>query len=124
MCKTMTFKSVNLAEKLAKVFEQWSPKIIAEMNDHQIKLARFQGEFVWHAHAATDELFMVLDGSMTVHFRDGDVTIHAGELFVVPSGVEHKTSAESECKVLIVEKSGTVNTGDTRGELTSAATWI
>jgi mannose-6-phosphate isomerase-like protein (cupin superfamily) len=120
----MTLKPVNLADKLAQFSDQWSPKIIAEMNDHQLKLARFQGEFVWHCHADTDELFIVLDGSMTVHFRDGDVRVQAGELFVVPSGVEHKTSALLECKVLIVEKSGTVNTGNTLGDLTSAATWI
>ncbi len=120
----MTHKPVNLADKLAKFSEQWSPKIIAEMNDHQLKLAKFQGGFVWHSHADTDELFIVLDGSMTIHFRDGDVRVQAGELFVVPRDVEHKTSAHLECKVLIVEKSGTVNTGDALSDLTSRATWI
>jgi|SRR5688500_15294437 len=80
----MTLKPVNLADKLAKFSDQWSPKIIAEMNDHQFKLARFYGEFVWHTHADTDEVFIVLDGSMTVHFRNGDVSVHTGELFVVP----------------------------------------
>jgi mannose-6-phosphate isomerase-like protein (cupin superfamily) len=120
----MTLKPVNLADKLAQFSDQWSPKIIAEMNDHQLKLARFQGEFVWHSHADTDELFIVLDGSMTIHFRNGDVRVQAGELFVVPRGVEHKTSAALECKVLIVEKNGTVNTGNTLGDLTSPAAWI
>lgn len=115
---------VNLADKLEKFSEHWSPKVIAQMNDHQFKLARFQGEFVWHRHADTDEVFMVLDGLMTVHFRDGDVNVHTGELFVVPRDVEHKTSAQDECKVLIVEKSGTMNTGDALSELTSPAVWI
>jgi len=94
------------------------------MNDHELKLARFQGEFVWHSHAHTDEVFIVLDGSMTVHFRDGDVSVGVGELFVVPHDVEHKTSAHDECKVLIIEKRGTENTGNTPGDLTSPATWI
>jgi len=98
--------------------------VIAEMNDHQFKLARFYGEFVWHTHADTDEVFIVLDGSMTVHFRNGDVSVHTGELFVVPRTVEHKTSAQFECKVLIIEKSGTMNTGDALGDLTSPPGWI
>lgn len=120
----MTLKPVNLADKLAKFSEQWSPKLIAEMNDHQFKLARFHGEFVWHRHTDTDEVFIVLDGSMTVHFRNGDVSVQTGELFVVPRAVEHKTSAQFECKVLIIEKSGTTNTGDALSDLTSPAGWI
>ena len=115
---------VNLANKLAKFSEHWSPKVIAQMNDHQFKLARFHGEFVWHKHADTDEVFIVLDGSMTVDFRNGDVSVQTGELLVVPRAVEHKTSAPLECKVLIIEKNGTINTGDALGDLTSPAGWI
>jgi mannose-6-phosphate isomerase-like protein (cupin superfamily) len=120
----MALKPVNLAGKLATFSERWSPKIIAEMNDHQFKLVKFQGEFVWHKHDDTDEVFIVLEGSMTIHLHDRDVDVQAGELVVVPRGVEHKTSAVLECKVLIVEKIGTENTGNTRSNLTSPATWI
>lgn len=100
----MTLHAVNLRDKLTKFSDHWSPKVIAEMNDHQFKLVKFQGEFVWHQHADTDEVFIVLDGSMTVHFRQGDVHVKAGELVVVPRGKGHKTSASAECQALIVEK--------------------
>lgn len=76
---------------------------------------RLQGEFVWHSHADTDEVFIVLDGSLEIHFRDGQVTLHGGEMYVVPKGVEHKPSAEGECHVLLVEPAGTLNTGDAAG---------
>lgn len=121
----MALQAVNLRHKLAKFSDHWSPKIVAEMNDHQFKLAKFQGEFVWHKHDDTDEAFIVLDGSMTVHFREGDIHIRAGELLVVPCGKEHKTSAQHECSALIVEKRGTTNTGDVASELTSPTDmWI
>ncbi len=81
------------------------------MNDYHFKLVKFQGEFVWHNHADTDEVFIVLDGSMTIHFRDGAVAVRAGEMFVIPKGEEHKTSAETECRAMLVETVGTVNTG-------------
>ena len=102
---------INLAEKLTKFSEHWSPKIIAQMNDYHFKLVKFQGEFVWHHHADTDEVFIVLDGAMTIHFRDGDVSVGSGEMFVIPRGEEHKTSAAAECRALLVETAGTVNTG-------------
>jgi mannose-6-phosphate isomerase-like protein (cupin superfamily) len=122
---SMNLKPVNLTHKLGKFSDHWSPKIIAQMDDYQFKLAKFEGEFVWHKHADTDEVFIVLDGSMTIHFHDGEVTVRAGELFVVPHGIEHKTSAQVECKALIVEKAGTLNTGDVSGELTSPTdSWI
>jgi len=103
---------ISLARKLDAFSDHWAPKIIAQMNDYHLKLVKFEGEFVWHAHADTDEVFIVLEGAMTIHFRDQDVLVGSGELFVVPKGVEHKTSATDECKALIIERGGTVNTGE------------
>lgn len=118
-------KAINLTEKFSRFSEHWSPKIIAQMNDYHFKLVKFQGEFVWHSHSDTDEVFIVLDGSMTIHFRDGDVSVRAGEMFVIPKGVEHKTSAGAECKAMLVEVAGTVNTGDVASEKTAASdAWI
>lgn len=121
----MLYQAVNIDEKLASFSEQWSPKIIAQMNDYHFKLAKIQGPFVWHAHENTDEVFIVLAGEMTMAFRDGDVPLKTGELLVVPKGVEHKPVAESECHIMLVELAGTVNTGDSGGELTAPAdAWI
>src|SRR5215475_11307344 len=114
-----TYAPINLAEKFGKFTEQWSPRVIAEMNDYQFKLSKLQGEFVWHSHPETDEVFLVVDGAMTIEFRDGHVDLKAGEMFVVPRGVEHKPVAESECKILLVEPAGTVNTGDAGGAMTA-----
>lgn len=111
--------AINLADKLAKFSEHWSPKIVARMNDYEFKLVKLQGEFVWHSHADTDEVFIVLDGEMILHFRDGDVRLRAGEMFVVPKGVEHKPSAAAECNVMLVETAGTVNTGDAVSDRTA-----
>jgi len=100
----MSRHPINLARKLEMFSDRWAPKIIARMNDYHFKLVQFEGGFGWHAHADTDEVFIVLDGAMTIHFRDGDVPVQSGELFVVPKGVEHKTSAAAECKALIIER--------------------
>jgi mannose-6-phosphate isomerase-like protein (cupin superfamily) len=108
----MNRQPINLARKLDAFSDHWAPKVIAQMNDYQVKLVKFEGEFVWHAHADTDEVFLVLAGAMTIHFRDQDVSVGSGELFVVPRGVEHKTSATAECHALIIEPAGTINTGD------------
>lgn len=108
----MEFKSINFAEKLALFSEHWSPRVIAEMNDYQFKLVKFKGEFVWHDHADTDEVFIVLSGEMKIKFRDGEVVLGNGEMFVVEKGVEHKPFAEEECQVLLVEPRGVVNTGE------------
>jgi mannose-6-phosphate isomerase-like protein (cupin superfamily) len=108
----MNCTAINLADKFAKFSEHWSPKIVARMNDYEFKLVKLEGEFVWHRHADTDEVFIVLDGEMTLHFRDGDVPLREGEMFVVPKGVEHKPSATTECRVMLVETAGTLNTGD------------
>jgi len=121
----MNYTAINLSEKLSKFSDHWSPKIIAQMNDYHFKLVKFEGDFVWHKHEDTDEVFIVLDGEMTIHFRDGDVLLKEGEMFMVPKGVEHKTSAKSECKAMLVEPAGTVNTGDAGGELTAGDdVWI
>jgi mannose-6-phosphate isomerase-like protein (cupin superfamily) len=93
--------------------------VVAELNDYQFKLVKLQGEFVWHDHDATDEAFIVLDGEMEIAFRDRVVTLHAGEMFVVPKGVEHITRAARECHALIVEPRGVVNTGEAGGSLTA-----
>ena len=110
---------INFAEKLSKFSEHWSPRVIAAMNDYQFKLVKLQGEFVWHDHKDTDEVFVVLEGEMEIGFRDRTVTIRAGEMFVVPKGVEHITRAARECHALIIEPSGVVNTGDAGGALTA-----
>ena len=115
----MNYSPINLEEKLAGFSEHWSPKIIARMNDYHFKLVKFKGEFVWHSHADTDEVFIVLDGAMRIDFRDGGIDLKAGEMFVVPKGVEHKPFAEKECKIMLVEPAGTVNTGDAGGDLTA-----
>lgn len=121
----MDRQPINLATKFEQFSEHWSPKIIAQMNDYQFKLVKFKGEFVWHAHRDTDEVFIVVDGAMTVHLRDGDVLVGPGEMFVVPKGTEHKTSAMSECKVTLVEMAGTVNTGDIVDQKTAPTdVWI
>ncbi len=121
----MNYNSINFHEKLSKFNEQWTPKVIAEMNDYQFKLVKIEGEFVWHDHPDTDEVFIVVEGEMVIEFRDGTVKLAAGEMFVVPKGVEHKPAAASECHVLLVEPRGVVNTGNAGGEKTAVNdVWI
>lgn len=121
----MAYSAINFENKFKKFSEHWSPKIIAQMNDYHFKLVKFQGDFVWHQHTDTDEVFLTLDGEMSIEFRDGSVNLKAGEMFVVPEGVEHKPSAEKECKILLIEPAGTINTGDAGGSLTAADdVWI
>ena len=115
----MTRSPINFAEKLAKLSEHWSPRVVAEMNDYQFKLVKVQGEFVWHKHDDTDETFIVLNGELEIAFRDGPVFLRAGEMYVVPKGLEHITRAARECHVLVVEPRGVVNTGDAGGSLTA-----
>jgi mannose-6-phosphate isomerase-like protein (cupin superfamily) len=115
----MDYLAINLKEKLATFSDHWSPKIIARMNDYHFKLVKFQGDFVWHRHADTDETFIVIEGQMCIDFRDGRVDLKEGEIFVVPRGAEHKPFAEKECKIMLVEPAGTPNTGDSSGEMTA-----
>ena len=121
----MDFKPINIQEKLAKFSDHWLPKIISQMNDYHFKLVKFQGDFVWHSHDDTDEAFITIDGEMSIEFRDGKVDLKSGEMFVVPKGVEHKPFAENECKIMLVEPAGIINTGDTGGDLTAEENvWI
>lgn len=110
---------INLKDKFAMFSEQWSPKVIAELNDYQIKIAKLQGDFIWHHHPDTDELFMVIEGELRIDFRDGQVQLSAGEMFVVPKGVEHKPFAEHEVKLMLIEPRGVLNTGDEGGDRTA-----
>jgi mannose-6-phosphate isomerase-like protein (cupin superfamily) len=111
--------AINFAEKLATFHDHWAPRVVAEMNDYQFKLVKFQGEFVWHRHTNTDEVFIVLNGEMEIAFRDRAVVVGAGEMFVVPKGHEHITRAKSECQALLIEPRGVINTGDAGGVLTA-----
>jgi mannose-6-phosphate isomerase-like protein (cupin superfamily) len=115
---------VNLEEKFARFSEHWSPKILARLNDYHVKAVKLLGEFVWHRHDETDELFLVTRGRLMIRLRDRDVTIGAGELLVVPKGVEHMPVAEQECEVLLIEPAGTPNTGDAGGARTVEPDWI
>ena len=121
----MTPKVINLEEKFTKINERWSPKIIAQMNDYHFKLAKIAGEFVWHKHDATDEVFIVVAGEMRIAFREHSIELKEGEMVVVPMGVEHKPLAAEECHVMVIEPAGTVNTGDAGGDMTVAEVpWI
>ena len=110
---------INIKQKLRKFSDHWSPKVIAELNDYQFKLVKIQGEFVWHNHPDTDEVFIVIEGTMNIEFENETVRLTEGEMLVVPKGVEHKPYAEKECKVMLVEPRGVVNTGDSDSELTA-----
>lgn len=105
-------KAINLEQKLGLFAEHWQPKVVAEMNDYQFKLVKVEGDFVWHSHADTDETFLVVDGELRIDFRDKSVTVGAGEMYVVPKGVEHKPFASAEVKMLLIEPRGVANTGD------------
>lgn len=110
---------VDLADKFALFTQPWSPKSVATLNDYEIKVVRIQGEFVWHTHDDTDDLFLVIEGRLIIQLRDGDVTLTPGQIFVVPKGVEHCPRADDEVKALLIEPTGVINTGDAGGELTA-----
>ena len=116
---TPSYQAINFQDKLSRFTDHWAPKVVAQMNDYQLKLVKIQGEFVWHSHTDTDEVFIVLDGRMRIELRDGGVDLGPGEMFVVPKGVEHKPSAPDECRILLVEPSGVVNTGEASGARTA-----
>jgi len=120
----MPIEVVNLATRLSLFAEHWSPKIVGEVNDVQVKLVKLSGEFVWHAHEAEDELFLVLSGRLRMRFRDRELALEPGELLIVPRGVEHCPVAEGEVHVLLVEPRSTVNTGTAGGERTREAEWL
>tara|TARA_B100000470_G_scaffold221674_1_gene212691 strand:+ start:2296 stop:2664 length:369 start_codon:yes stop_codon:yes gene_type:complete len=108
----MIYNPINIEKKLKKFSDYWSPKVIGEMNDYQFKLAKVQGEFIWHQHLDTDETFFVVQGQLTIEFKDGSVDIEQGEMYVVPKGVEHKPMATKECHIMIIEPKGVTNTGN------------
>ena len=110
---------INLAQKFSLFSEEWQPKVIAEMNDYQFKLVKLHGDFIWHQHSDTDEVFLVIEGNLRIDFRDGAVLIGPGEMFVVPRGVEHKPFAEQEVRVMLIEPRGVRNTGEYSGERTA-----
>ena len=117
--KDMNYQSINLQEKLTKFSEHWSPKIVAQMNDYHLKVVKVKGEFVWHDHPETDEVFIVLKGQLEINFPDGRVILNEDEMYVVPKGVEHKPFAAEECHILLIEPAGLINTGDVESELTA-----
>ena len=118
-------EKINLKEKLSKFSDHWSPKVIAEMNDYQFKLVKIQGEFVWHNHDDTDETFIVIEGEMKIEFENETLELNEGYMFVVPKGIEHKPWAENECKVMIIEPRGVLNTGSSESNLTASNdVWI
>ena len=116
----MANEALDLAEKLSLLSEHWSPKVVARLNDYEIKVVKLKGEFVWHTHEDTDELFLVVDGELSIQLRDGNVTLKPGQLFIVPKGMEHCPIAEGEVHALLIEPVGVVNTGDAGGPLTAA----
>jgi mannose-6-phosphate isomerase-like protein (cupin superfamily) len=120
----MKIEKINLESKLSQFTDQWSPKIIAQMNEYHFKLVKIQGKFVWHKHAETDEVFIVLKGSMYIDFRDKTINLEEGEMCVITKGLEHKPGAEEECQIMLVEPAGTPNTGEVGGERTADAVWI
>jgi mannose-6-phosphate isomerase-like protein (cupin superfamily) len=110
---------VDLADRLTRVDGYWSPKVVARLNDYEVKLVKVKGEFVWHTHEDTDELFLVIAGNLTIQLRDGEVTLRPGQLFVVPRGVEHRPVADGEVHAMLIEPVGVINTGNAGGQLTA-----
>jgi mannose-6-phosphate isomerase-like protein (cupin superfamily) len=115
---------VNLAHKLARITEYWAPNVVGQVNDVHVKLVKLKGEFVWHAHEAEDELFLVIEGTLRMQFRDHEAVVREGEFLVVPHGIEHRPVADDETHVLLVEPASTVNTGTAGGARTRDAEWL
>ena len=114
----MQKEKINITEKLSLFSDHWNPRIVGELNGQHVKLAKFQGEFVWHKHDNEDEMFLVLKGQFNMEFRDKTVTLKENEFLIVPKGIEHRPVAENEVAIMLFEPITTLNTGDTRGELT------
>ena len=112
-------KKINFKSKFSKFTDRWSPKVIAEMNNYQFKLVKIKDDFIWHQHEDTDEVFIVLHGTIFIDFENETIQIDEGEMIVVPKGVRHKPYAKEEAKIMLVEPSGVVNTGDKKDELTA-----
>ncbi len=116
----MPARAIDLADKLSAFDDLWSPKVVARLNDYEVKVVKVRGEFTWHSHEDTDELFLVIAGRLTIQLRDGDVSLGPGQLYVVPQGVEHCPIAAEETQALLLEPAGVVNTGDAGGEQTAS----
>ncbi|QXI30762.1 cupin domain-containing protein [Pseudomonas vanderleydeniana] len=112
-------QAVNLAHKASLIDQQWSPRVVAEMNDYQFKVVRIEGEFIWHSHPETDEAFIVLEGVLRIDLPEGSVFVGPGELYVVPRGVQHRTAADGEARLMMIEPRGILNTGHEGGERTA-----
>jgi mannose-6-phosphate isomerase-like protein (cupin superfamily) len=118
-------QKISLSDKFSKITDHWTPRVIAEVNDHQLKLVKIKGDFVWHDHDDADEVFIVIEGSMSIEFEDEIVELNRGEMCVVPKGVRHRPFAEKECQIMLVEPRGVVNTGEAGGDLTAEGdVWI
>ena len=114
----MKIEKINIDQKLKKINEHWSPRVIAEMNDYQFKLAKVKDEFIWHKHKDTDEAFFVINGRLTIELKEEKVFLEKGEMVVIPCGVEHRPFAEEECEIMLIEPKETVNTGNIISEMT------
>ena len=112
-------KKINLKSKFQKFTDQWSPKVIEEMNDYQFKLVKIENDFTWHKHDDTDETFLVIEGKMGIEFEDQTVELSEGEMIVIPKGKKHKPYADKEAKIMIIEPKGVTNTGDVKNHLTA-----
>lgn len=118
-------KKINLEQKFSLFNEHWTPKIIAELNDYQVKIVKVEGDFVWHDHSDTDEFFFVIEGTLFIEFESETMELNAGELYVVPKGVQHRPFAHGECKVMLIEPRGVINTGEASSDLTASNdVWI
>ena len=112
-------KKINLKSKFEEFADQWSPKVIEEMNDYQFKLVKIENDFTWHKHDDTDETFLVIEGKMGIEFEDQTVELSEGEMIVIPKGKKHKPYADKEAKIMIIEPKGVINTGDVTNDLTA-----
>ena len=110
---------INISKKFNKIQDLWKPRVIAEMNNYQFKLAKVKDEFIWHSHDDTDEVFLVIEGLLVIYFRTHEVELRKGEMYVVPKGVEHKPYAKEECQIMLIEPKGVVNTGSKRNQFTA-----
>jgi len=119
MSKYLTKSKINLKSKLELIKDYWSPKVVAELNDYQFKLAKIKDEFIWHQHNATDEAFMVIEGNIEIELEDSTVELSEGEMFIVPKGVKHKPIARGEAHIMLIEPRDVKNTGDIENELTA-----
>jgi mannose-6-phosphate isomerase-like protein (cupin superfamily) len=117
-------EKTNLASKFELINEYWQPKIVGELNDSYIKLAKIKGEFVWHHHESEDELFLIVKGNLTIRLKDGEINLGSGELVVIPRGVEHMPVASEEVQLLLLEPKTTINTGNIQNDRTVQDEWI